>query len=190
MAFEDAQQLGLRADVHLADFVEKDRAVIGRLELADLLLRRSGERAFLMAEQLALQQRLGQGGAVETDERPLLARTGEMDRARHQLLAGAAFAPNQTGGVGAGDAGDLLLDLLHRRAFADQLALDVQLLAQRAVLGRQRHLPLHLVNDAAQLLGDGDGEFQVLAVKGLVRIGAVQMNRARARGRRRRWERR
>ena len=53
-----------------------------------------------------------------------------------------------------------------------------ELVAQRAVLGGQRRLPLHLVDDGAQLLGDGDGEFQVLGVQRLVRIGAVQMDQA------------
>ena len=56
---------------HLADLVEEDRALVGRLELADLLLGRAGERALLVAEQLAFQQRLGQRGAVEADERPV-----------------------------------------------------------------------------------------------------------------------
>ena len=57
--------------VHLADLVEEDRAVVGGLELADLLFRGAGEGALLVAEQLAFQQRLGQGGAVEADERPI-----------------------------------------------------------------------------------------------------------------------
>src|SRR5688572_11217112 len=64
MAFEDAQQLGLRVDGHFADLVKEDRAEVGRLELADLLLGGAGERAFFMAKKLALQQRLGDGGAV------------------------------------------------------------------------------------------------------------------------------
>src|SRR5581483_11194798 len=38
MAFQDTQQLGLRAHVHLADFVQKNGAMIGGLEFADLFL--------------------------------------------------------------------------------------------------------------------------------------------------------
>ena len=85
--------------------------------------------------------------------------------------------------------------VLDRRAVADQLALDVQLFPQRAVLGRQRLLPLHLVNDAAELLGDGDGELQILGVQRLVRIGAVQVDQPQhavaeaASGRRSGWSR-
>ena len=62
------------------------------------------------------------------------------------------------------------------RLVADQLAFDVQLVAQRAVLGRQRLLLLQLVDDAAQLLGDGDGELEVLGVQRLERVGAVKVD--------------
>ena len=53
---QDAQQLGLRRLVQVADFVEKDGAAVGQLELAAAQRRRAGERALLVAEQLALDQ--------------------------------------------------------------------------------------------------------------------------------------
>ena len=53
---QDAQQLGLRRFVQVADFVEKDRAAVGQLEPAAPQRRRAGERALLVAEQLALDQ--------------------------------------------------------------------------------------------------------------------------------------
>ena len=62
-----------------------------------------------MAEQLAFQQRLGQGGAVEADERPFLPRAGVVHGAGDQLLADAAFAADQHGRPAGGGAGDLLL---------------------------------------------------------------------------------
>ena len=98
----------------------------GRLELADLLLGGAGERAFFVAEQLALQQRLGDGGTVEADERPLAARAGEMDGAGDQLLARPAIAADQHRGVGRRDPADLLVDACNGGAVADQLALDVE----------------------------------------------------------------
>ena len=55
---QDAQHLGLRLGAHVADFVEEDRAAVGLLELADLLLGRAGERPLLVAEQLRLDQLL------------------------------------------------------------------------------------------------------------------------------------
>ena len=68
-----AQQLGLQAGVHLADFVEQQGAAVGLLELADAAGDGAGEGALLVAEQFGFQQVLGDGGAVDGDER-LVAR--------------------------------------------------------------------------------------------------------------------
>ena len=84
---------------HLADFVEHQRALVGRLELADLPLGGPGEGPSLVAEQLAGQQRFGEGGAVQADERPFRARAGVVDRPGDQFLAHAAFAADQHGGL-------------------------------------------------------------------------------------------
>ena len=62
---DGAQQLGLQAAVHLADFVEQQGAAVGLLELADAAGHGAGEGALLVAEQLALQQVLGDRGAVD-----------------------------------------------------------------------------------------------------------------------------
>src|SRR5687767_10496729 len=65
---EDAQHLRLRLRAHVADFVEKDGSAVGLLELADLLLGRAGERTFLVAEQLRLDQLLRNRRAVHLNE--------------------------------------------------------------------------------------------------------------------------
>ena len=44
---------------HLADLVEEKRPAVGRLEEARLVRDRAGERAALVAEELAFEQRLG-----------------------------------------------------------------------------------------------------------------------------------
>ena len=62
---QDAEDLGLRRQGQLADLVEEDRAPGGALEPAGLLAVGAGERAPLVAEQLALDQALGQGAAVD-----------------------------------------------------------------------------------------------------------------------------
>ena len=41
----------------LADLVEKDRAAVGQLELAELPSRGAGERTLLVSEQLILDER-------------------------------------------------------------------------------------------------------------------------------------
>ena len=53
---QDAQQLGLHGQRHVADLVEEERAAARALELAAPLLGRAGERAGLVAEQLALDE--------------------------------------------------------------------------------------------------------------------------------------
>ena len=85
---------------HVADLVEEDRAAVGLLELADLLLGRAGERALLVAEQLRFDQLLGNRGAVDLHEPLAAAEAVAVDRARDELLADAALAEQQHGRVG------------------------------------------------------------------------------------------
>ena len=56
---QHAEQLGLASPGHVADLVEKERAAVGLLELADAAAVGAGERAPLVAEELAFQQRSG-----------------------------------------------------------------------------------------------------------------------------------
>ena len=93
-----AQQLDLRVERQLADLVEEQRAAVGLLELADAPVDGAGERALLVAEQDALDQVLGDGAAVDGDERPGLALALALDGARDQLLADAATRPRSARG--------------------------------------------------------------------------------------------
>ena len=52
---QNAQQLGLRGGVQIADFIEEDRAAVGQFELASARGDGAGERALLVAEQLAFE---------------------------------------------------------------------------------------------------------------------------------------
>ena len=76
----------------LADLVEEQRPRVGELEAPEPPLGRAGERALLVAEQLALEQRLRQRADVHGDERLVAPRAERADRARDELLAGAALA--------------------------------------------------------------------------------------------------
>ena len=71
---EHAEELHLHGRRDLADLVEEERAAVGLLEAADAPLVRAGERALLVAEELALEERLGERRAVERDEGRLRAR--------------------------------------------------------------------------------------------------------------------
>ena len=66
---EHAQQLGLQFQRQIANLVEEQRARAGYLELARAPLGRAGERAALMAEQLAFDQAVRDRRAVDRDER-------------------------------------------------------------------------------------------------------------------------
>src|SRR5262245_62291736 len=74
-----AQELRLNGEAHLADFVEKQHASCGLLELSRLGLHRTRERAAFEAEQLGLEQRLRQCGAVNRDERAAAPLRGAMN---------------------------------------------------------------------------------------------------------------
>ncbi len=67
------QQLGLRGQRHLADFIEKQRPALGQREKSLAVVAGVGEGPLHVPEQLALQQRIGQGRDVHRDERLLAA---------------------------------------------------------------------------------------------------------------------
>src|SRR6185436_7786492 len=149
---QDTEQLHLRRQVDVADLVEKQRAAVRQLEAALLARFGAGEGAFLVAEQLGLDQAVGQRGAADFDERLLRAQRAVVDGVGDQLLAGARLAADQHGRAGAGDLRDLLEDLPQRPAAAHQVGEAVplaQLLAQVRVLVDQP--PLVFLDQAVNL---------------------------------------
>src|SRR5262249_24574068 len=77
------------------DHAEEERAVGGQLEEARLGPPGVRERSALVAEQLRLDQVLGDGRAVDVDERRLRPRTESMDEPRDQALTASRFALDQ-----------------------------------------------------------------------------------------------
>ena len=150
---ERAQQLGLQIERHLADLVQKQRALVRQFQTAHLARDSAGECALLVAEQLAFQQAGRNGGAVELDKRPVAPRAQPVDGARQQLLAGARLSLDQHCGVGGG----YRFDLLQYLAQAGALAHDVL----EAILQADLFLEvfLLLVKPVAQFrnLAKGDG---------------------------------
>ena len=92
---------------------------------------RAGEGAPAVAEQLGVQQGLGQRPAVDDHERPLGARRGIVQRPGDQLLAGAGLALDQHRRLAGGDLGQAGEQLAHGRAGPQQRA--------EAGLAPQRH---------------------------------------------------
>ena len=118
---QHAQQLDLQRGGHVADLVEEERAAVGDLEQPRLILHRAGERAAHVAEQRALEQVVVERRAVLDDERLLRARPVIVDRARDQLLAGAALAVDEHGRLALDDLVEQLDDVAHRGRVADNL---------------------------------------------------------------------
>ena len=96
------QQLGLQRRMHLADFIQKNAAVVGLLKFAQLLPAGPGKGPGLIAKQFALQQLAGDGGAIDFDKRLVAAAGVGIDHPRHHLFARTAFPADQHGGVGIG----------------------------------------------------------------------------------------
>ena len=164
LLLEHAQDLGLEGQRHVADLVEEDRAAVALLELADAAAVGAGEGALLVAEQLALEQVLGDGRAVEGQERCLGAGAVLVDGAGDQLLAGAALAGDQHGKGLVGDAADRLEDLLHRRAAAHEG------LAREVVVRRRLRDDGRLAHQACHLQGLADHPAQLLHVERLEQV--------------------
>ncbi len=137
---EHAQQAHLHARLGLADLVEEDRAAVGDLEEPALVRVGPGEGAAPVAEELALEERVGERAAVLRHEAALLARARIMDGARDEVLARAGLAGEQHRRVGLGDLLHHVEDALHGGARAHQLVEAVaalHLAAQVEVLGAQ-----------------------------------------------------
>ena len=93
---QHAQQAGLQGARHVADLVEEQRAAVGLLDQAFLALGAGArEAAGQVAEQFALDQRLGNRRAVDRHERPAAALAAAVQRLGEILLAAAGLAGDQ-----------------------------------------------------------------------------------------------
>ena len=90
----------MQSDRHVADFVEKQGASMGRFDEAGLAAPpRAGECAFVVAKEFGLEQALGNCGAVHRHEGLGRAATGAVNALGDHLLAGAAVSQNQHSGI-------------------------------------------------------------------------------------------
>src|SRR4030095_8411013 len=94
---EDAQELGLHGDRHVPDLVEEERPAVGHLVEALLVAVRARECALDVTEELALDERVGNRGAVLREEHACSPRGVEVQGPRDELLSGAALALDQDG---------------------------------------------------------------------------------------------
>jgi serine/threonine protein kinase len=111
---DHAQQARLQIERKLPDLVEEHGPARSTLDGTNARARGAGERALLVPEQLALDERRRNRAAVDDDERSALARTRLMNRFGEQRLARSGLALDQNGRVGAGNPRQRLEDAPHR----------------------------------------------------------------------------
>src|SRR5258708_29401033 len=140
LLFQHAQNLRLRAQTHVADFVEEERAAVGFLEFADLIFGGAREAALHVPKKFGFDQLLWDGRTVHLDKQAFAAQAGGVQGARHEFLARAALAINQHAAVSRRGDRNLLPQRFHRHAFADDLIAIAQLRAQKLILFLQAPL--------------------------------------------------
>ena len=129
-------------------------------ELADPLLGRPGKSAGLVAEKLGFDDVGGQGRAVDGDEIALGPAAEIMERARHDLLAGARLAKDQHIHIGVGKRADLFAQTLDAQRSPDEagshFVAAVECRAQDAVFQNQPTLFERAFDDRVEPR-DGEG---------------------------------
>ena len=168
------QQLGLELERQLADLVEEEGAAVGDLEPPLAQGGRPGEGALLVAEELALDERGGQGGAVELDEGPLPPGAQRVEGVGDEVLAHAGLALEEHGRRGRRHLLDLGQHVAQRVGAAHhalEARLGLHLLAQVGVVGLE---PLAQPPDLGERLAE--------RLLGSLLVGDVPVRAAQARG--------
>ena len=117
----EPQQLGLKQRIHLAQFVEEQRAAIGTRRSTLLVGSGTGEGALDVAEDHAFQQVPRDRTAIQRHEGLRLARAQPMQRFCRQFLAGAGFAGDEHAGAALRRCLDGAIDRLHRHGSPDKI---------------------------------------------------------------------
>ena len=120
LVLDQTQQLGLPVERQLVDAVEIDDAFAGHLEASRPCQRGVGEGAPFVSEQLRLDERRHQAGAIDDDEGLLPAIAELVQRAGDQILADAGFAGDEDVGVGLRVASHFGRQRAHHGAARDE----------------------------------------------------------------------
>src|ERR1700720_4019027 len=97
---EHAEQLGLKLQWHVSNFIKKQCAAVRQRKPADMRINRSGKGSAFVPEKLTFEKTGRHRRTVHFDEIPAAARAELVNRARDNLLARPGFAGDQDGGVG------------------------------------------------------------------------------------------
>ena len=92
---QHAQEFGLQAERHLADFIQQQRAAVGHLKLSGFGGDGSGKSAAHMAESSLSSRFSGKAEQFTATKGFRGARAGTVNQPRQQFLSGAAFRFDQ-----------------------------------------------------------------------------------------------
>src|SRR5207249_4730426 len=129
----------------------------------------------LVAEELDLDERVGDRRAVDRLVRLRLARALVVDRGRHQLLPCAGLAADEDGLVSGGGAPDELVDLRHRARTADDPLRVRDRADEVPVLVAEARLLLETREDVTRLGGRRGEEPELLLAEGMAGLPAVRV---------------
>ncbi len=116
LVLQHSKQLDLEIGRQIADFVEENCRAVSQFEESNLFGQRAREGALFAAEQLAFDERLRNGRAVDFHHRSPSPRTEMMHLRGEELLAAASFAEQQHRGISSRHLTDLLEDPAEHRA--------------------------------------------------------------------------
>src|SRR5512133_2357242 len=113
MRLKHTEQPRLRRRAKLSDFVQEHSSATGAFEYTHPTLDGSREGPLLVTEQLALNQSLGDGAAVDLHERSRRARTQFVQQCRCRTLPRTSLAQKHDGRARRSDLGQEASHLLH-----------------------------------------------------------------------------
>src|ERR1700730_5366894 len=118
---QNAVQLDLHGQAHIADLVHEQRATMSRLEKPLAILGSAREGPFHVAKQFRFQQRFRKRAAIDGDKRGLRALTVFVNGSRDQLFTSTAFASDEHAASLRGDGLDHVEDFTHLGTLADDI---------------------------------------------------------------------
>ena len=116
---EHAKKVGLERRRELSDLVEKEGRPVGVADQAGPVAHTRVGEVLGVAEELRVDERIGERGRVAGEERPVRALRRGVNRVRDELFAGAARAGDEDVTRAAGDEGDRVAQLPGGGRFAD-----------------------------------------------------------------------
>src|SRR5262249_20061306 len=123
---DGAENLRLGVEAHVADFIQKDRPTLGELQHTGLGGVSACKSTAFIAEQLALEQVVRNGGAINANQWPLAAPAVVVDEGCRQLLARARLSSDQDSAVRQCNFPEKVLDLPRRQTVTNhELAVGV-----------------------------------------------------------------